>query len=431
MTKTTCNIKRENLNYKLRLKCTKRYYLTEAIFPFSLAVFCGSLTFSAFRAGFDFVFIGAGILTIFPLAWFVLRFGRYLFCFYYARKCADKMKNDGKLKGVLLFEGGNRTGKSLNGHATAYYKSYALEQYINRWTLVLRSIKGDRKLSASDFLEFEEINEAFVFFDKHRDLIPALVTNVRVDDCVGRSSMELLGGHLLELNKLPRPCAVVLDESRMKVDNNSFKDIDGAAELIGFIRLFNQKIGDQALFIFIEQNSARAFLGYRDSLQACKHMNGVRVLLEPKRLLKRLETLYKKVDKCKDKDKPVPLDLAQTIYNLNKRIKKIGVLQLQFGLQGNKETENAKDRGDAVEYLPCDLPFDYDNRWFRAGYACKNDEITLSRFKGTLQTVEMLEDNIRLNESGKLAYRGELVAGAVKKKREQIKRKIKNDKEVA
>jgi hypothetical protein len=217
--------------------------------------------------------------------------------------------------------------------------------------------------------------------------------------------MELLGSHLLQLDKFPRPCAVGLDESSNKVENMIFKDKEGSTIVDNTARFINQYTGDNSLFVLMEQNSARTYIGFRSAACVIKNQKGVRILLEPVRLLKKLERRFRKLDKT-----PAPsYRFAVKVLALYQRTKKIGVLQLNFTLFGNKESSGEQLSGIVQEYLPCDLPFSYDNRFFRTGYLCKNDDIKYSRFRGNLQAENQVDDLIRLCDiDGKLSvtYRG-------------------------
>jgi hypothetical protein len=212
----------------------------------------------------------------------------------------------------------------------------------------------------------------------------------------GRTSTELLGAHLTQLSRLPSPCAVGLDESSNKVENKLFEDKEGSTIIDNFARFFNHFTGDNSLLVFMEQNSGRAYKGYRDSVCLIKNQKGVRVHLEPTRLLKRLDKYFAKLDKLNELPS---YDLATRVLRLYKRTKRIGVLELNYTLLGNRDTTN-ETLSDGVKqgYLPLPLPFSYDNRFFRTGYLCRNDDITLSRFKGDLQNEKQVEDIIRISE---------------------------------
>jgi|GEM_PF-6320824 len=402
---------------------TKKYYLIECLRPLGLSIIAGLVVWLSVRDMADWFFISSLVISIAPFAWLVLRFADVVRVFWYQRKCHDKVESDQARKGIVIMEGGNRTGKSLDGFATLFNKSQALEQYVNRFTLLYRAKKTKEKLTEKEHREYREINETYKFYKKHPQHLTSLVTNVKViSKSDGRESMELLGGHLIQTEKLPRPCALGLDESRDKVNNDIYKDQDGVHPLINFARLFNQYTGDNSLFVLMEQNSARAFHGYRDSVCVIKNMKGIKVLLEPVRLFKRLEKRYRLLDSMTE---PPNYDWAKTTFNLIKRIRKIGVLQLNFTLFGNKESSGEIiSNGNQKEYLPCDLPFEYDNRFFRTGYACKNEDIKFSRFKGSLQSEAQTDDLIRLAYEDKkpvVCYRGRCVEELYKKQREKSK----------
>lgn len=389
------------------LKETIKYYVFEALRPFALSVVTGLCVWLAVSTKSD-VFIVFALVTFIPLfALFMLRLSRVLRALWYQSKCYERMASDQQLKGILIEEGGNRTGKSLSGHATLYNKALGIELYISRFTKLYRAKKTHEKLPQKEHLEYEEISGTYKQMQVNPDLIVPLVTNNKVKGKDGRKSSELTGGHLLQLDKLPQPCALGFDETRAKLIGDLFKDKDGAYILSLLAKLFNHFTGDSSLWVMMEQNTERTFHFYRDSLCMVRHQLGVVVYLEPVRLLKKQEKLFTKLDKMEYPS----YGFAIKVLNLIKRIRRIGVLQLNYRLMGNKESAAGTQLKDGIvqDYLPCDLPFAYDNRFFRTGYACKDKDITLSRFRGNLQSEERVTDLIRLAEDNTMRYKGKKV----------------------
>lgn len=390
-----------------------RYYVGECRPPaflagvaLTIAVFSGGVPALAgvnlfrFEAAFvDVFFIIFGILFLASMAWMVIRFRMVLECFRLEKKCQEKKEKSEKMKGVVCNEGGNRTGKSLDGHAILYFKAIAIWKYVRRQTLLWMAKMTKEPLTQQEENDFREIKGTYDRFKDEKDLIPCLVTNVRVDD-VGkqgqsRTGTELRAGHFIQKYKLPMPCAVGLDESSDKLSNDLYKDKEGSAVIDRMLRWLNQFTGDMSIFVYMEQNSSRAYKGERDSVCVVRNMKGLKILLPPKRLLRKLDEYYEELDEMEE---PPEYGFAMKVLNLQERIRKIGVIELNLTEYGNKESAAGEilSGGIIQEYLPCDLPFFYETRWFRTGYLCKNDDIILFKFKGRLQSEEMTEDRIRL-----------------------------------
>ncbi|MCL2570655.1 MAG: hypothetical protein FWE16_05655 [Firmicutes bacterium] len=345
-------------------------------------------------------------------AWLGFLFIQVLRTFRFQKLC-EKLKEVAQaMKGFWVNFGGNRTGKSLLGFAILFYKASMLEKYVKRFTALYSVKKTRQKLPSKEYREYLEIKETNDAYKKKPHLLPCLVTNVTVTDNEDhRKSAELLGEHLLQEAKLPMPVAVGLDESSSKVDIQAFRDSEGSIILTELARWFNQFTGDGSLFVLMEQNSARSFKGYRDSIQGMRNCHGVKTLLEPKRLLRKLERLFDELDDLIDNDKLPEYSLTMKILNLHsKRINKIGVFQVHYSqYTGNKETGGADiDCKSMKSYIPRDMPFDYPNRYFATSYKARKLEIKLKEFKHDLQSEESVEDFIRI-KGKKLFYRGKPV----------------------
>jgi hypothetical protein len=399
------------------LRETKKYYFCEALLPFGLLLVKGLGLWLSVLSKSDFLLVVSIIAATISLVWLVVRIRDIVRALYFEQKCIEKMLASQNLKGLLGEEGGNRTGKSLDATITLYYKALSLEQRISRFTKLYRAKKLKMKLTPKEYLEYCELSETYEEMRRCPDLIVPLVTNVKLTARDGRTSSDLTGRYLLQLDKLPQPCAIGLDETRSKMIGDLFLDRDGAYNLTAMARFFNHYTGDDSLWVFMEQNSGRMFNGYRDSLCMIKNQKGVKVLLEPVRLLKKLEKLFAKLDAMEF----VTYAFAMRVLNLYKRTKRIGVLQLNFTVFGNKDSsgETLSD-GIMQEYIPCDAPVSYDNRFFRTSYLARNDDITLSRFRGNLLSESQVDDIIRLEEiDGKPAvtYRGEDIKALLAEKK--------------
>lgn len=367
-------------------KETVRYYVLEALFPLVLFAITGIAAWLAILSDNDFVILLCFVMLAIFFAWFVVRMSNVLRALFYRGKCYEKMANSASKKGVHAYRGGNRTGKSLNGYATLFYKALALWSDTVRYYRLYDAKKQSTKLSRGEHLHYRELKESYEFYVKHPDKISHLVTNVKVKDLERRESMELTGKHLLQLDKLPRPVAVGLDESSNKVDIDIYKDDDCDIILTNLIRFFNHYTGDNSLLIFMEQNSERAFKGFRDSVQEIITHKGVNTIMKPARLMKKVGKMFRRFE---TKKKYHTSQYASRILALESKIKRIGFLQLTF---------TTKDMPTVLvrEHLPCDLPYHYDNRFFRTGYLCRDAELKLSRFAHDLQAEDMVEDTITI-----------------------------------
>lgn len=369
------------------LQETIKYYILELLRPFALFVLTGLTAWLAVVIKDDFLIVFCFVAFGISFAWFVVRLRRVILAFYFRAKCYEKMENSANKKGVHAYRGGNRTGKSLNGYATLFYKALALWRDTVRYYALYDAKKRINKLSSKEYLTYKELREDYKFYTKHSFLIPHLVTNVKVTNNEKQESMDLTGWHLLQIDKLPCPAAVGLDESSNKVDIDVYLDDDCDIVLTNFIRFFNHYTGDGSLFIFMEQNSQRAFKGFRDSIQEILTHKGVETLLKPVRLMKKIDRMFNKFE---TKLKYHTSEYAIKILALEAKIKRIGVLQLNF---------TTMDEPSIIvqECLPCDTPFNYDNRFFRTGYLSRDDELKLSKFAHDLQAEDMVEDTITIH----------------------------------
>ena len=221
--------------------------------------------------------------------------------------------------------------------------------------------------------------------------------------------MKLTIKHLLGLEKLPRPCAVGLDESSSMVDIDVYKDDEADRGLTNNTRFYNHNIGDNALFILMEQNLARAYKAFRDSVQEITTHLGVKILLKPKRLERRLKRVKERFREnayvfripilgnlfefCPfiwhfRKGKYQTDDYAVYLLNLEKKVGKIGVFQLHLKVNNGRDDP----RKLCKEYIPLDLPFYYPNRFFRTGYLANGLTLEKSEFEHEYQSKDSVED---------------------------------------
>ena len=423
------------------LKSTIWYYFKELRTPTIWAVVFGLWLY--FAEGLV-SFLLAFVLLAVAAAWWLWRLLHFMRALRFNKLCWDKFHDAKDKKGVHVYTGGNRTGKSLNGYITLGYKAMHIEEQVYRDVPIYYEFLREHTLNKNRMLEFGEFNEFYKFYNRHTHLIPALVTNVRVtrngkywsenpdlqkkksprkklargkstpQDNKARigsrghplqSSMKLTIGHLAQLDKLPRPCAVGMDESSSMIDNNIHKDDMADYILTSMIRFYNHYTGDKSLYVFMEQNFERAFKGYRDSLQGIVTAKGVDMKLEPRRLNKKLDRMY---ERFKENARFVRIPIitklsfdfakikiwrgryknpryAKRILDMDDYIKKIGVLVCNF-----LDSEAPNPGKKLKDHIPRNTPFNYNNRFFRTSYLAKNQEIKLSQFKHEL----MHEDDV-------------------------------------
>lgn len=407
------------LRERFMLYHTLKYYVREALVPALFAGIAGLFCWLAFNVKDDALISFALVVFVVAMVRFALRFADVIYVFRYNAKCNAKVDAAENKKGIIVISGGNRTGKSLDGTQMLLYKADCLWVDVMRRVLVLRRLKSKRKLTQAEFREYKEINQTYKFYQRNPHLIPLLVTNVKIIDGHGRSSMETLAGHLVGEKKLPHPCVVGIDESRFKIDNHIFRDESSTACIIEILRFLNQIHGDASLLIFMEQNHERAFLGLRDSAHEYKTQHGVELLLKPKRLIKRRDKLWKRFDIGKER---LDFHFASTIDQLDKDINRIGVLVLNFSSSVEKNGKVTK------EYLPCDMRARYDNRFFRTVDVCQCDDIALSEFKGDVMHHMMLGDQIKMGKTNDDRYgalcHGRIVADIYNERKARVATKL-------
>jgi len=403
------------------------YYAILALLPSILVVLSGITLYDAFKSQNDVAMVVASIIAVPLLAGFCIRITPVLHSLYCIKMSYNTIDNVVESKGIFINEGGVGCGKTRNAVLVAYLKALHEWDKIVRYVKIYRSIKQQRKLTQKEFLEYKEINETYNFYMRHPELIPLVVSNVKIVDYCGengkrRESMQLLGGHLIQTYKLPFRAIVILDESGNAIEITAFHDREGCQPLDENMRLYRHYYGDESLFIGCEQNSERANKAIRDPKNFVKKLLGIKNILRPKKLIKKFDKLCEKyVDET---DELPEFEIANKLLKLQSRISKIGFARFSYRLYGGDQ-ENRVELTDGTQhdYMPCYTPFHYDTRAMRNLYVMREKPIYYSVSEGDLVGVNLADDYLRIerldDERRGLAYKGQLVKSLVRDLRTQ------------
>lgn len=372
---------------------TKRYY----IFPFVLScltVLISSLiVWSAFVSNslwfiiIAFVFLAVcGIFFTFCLVQiFRLR--------YYLRKCDEKRAADSELKGVIIFSGAPRTGKSADGGQTIISHCLALQAHNQYRYKLLKTIKLYCDLDENEQREFDELKIAWDFYEAHPDLIPFLASNVPLK--IGsQMSLPLHGAHFMQDERLPPFCDVFIDESSVQIDTDLHKD--RPQDIDEFFRFPCHFLGDKTLIVNCEQDAVKSYIAIRRSMWFNKYELGQEWVMRPIRLLKRFERLKRKFIKSKKAN----IKLAIKLLKLDDKSRLIGFRRFNFIRAGSTENKYVKPSELQCEYTPSGLDYIYDNRVFRNLYQCKDKSVKYDFFDGLLLSPSFRKEIIRLVREG-------------------------------
>ena len=341
-------------------------------------IFWGSI-FDLFQSGFRLSALvwqlGCVIFVSCLAGLFVRRLVPFCKVFYYRNEIKRFHFDINMSNRCVMWDGAPGTGKTFTSIYLTCYQALALwelliTQYLIHMPFAAKYRWEYERGKSNVWIAYKAVYDSVRFYNEN-GYIPCCYSNVKFMFC-GKEPIPLEIKHFqqkkrfAEFNvKLMDECAELLPNT-MKT-NNGFKDSLNVNDINNYLSMFRQY--DEGHMIVNDQRGKEVFIGARSVFNVTNYLTEQKTLMSPRFLKWLYESL---VNRLRKRGVNTSRKLSSFLLRLDKLIKSIGFRRFYYvqtvGAEGRMR--NDKEIHDYV--LPCDVPFQYDDRARRNEYKAKD-----------------------------------------------------------
>lgn len=286
---------------------------------------------------------------------------------------------------VIVKIGGPGSGKSSSGVYEAVKK--AQKAYKNLcwyyWHYSGKAAKWKEQNNTEKLERWQEVKEAFEFYETHLDCVPCLWSNIPLENLCGLKANKLTLDHLYQRKRLPSFAVLFIDEVGQMLGLDL--SVDKVFDVSDFFRCCRHF--GEFYVICTEQSAENIYIDVRRVVGFNQYMQNQAWVCKPYALLfffNLFKALFTYLQRGAARFSP-----AMSV--VNDLIKHIGFRKYAYSFERNTERKRGmfSDKGVHTFYLPSALNCDYDERTFRKFYKCKDKPLSADIFKSlTLKTFD-------------------------------------------
>ncbi len=289
-------------------------------------------------------------------------------------ECRNEFMHKGRM---ITNDGPPGAGKTFSGGNMAYYLArdqWAKLQndYLLQRSMVAEWIKNGESDKIAAFKALEESYKYYADPERINKYIPCLMSSVPLREYgTGRTSYNLSPKVFKQIQRVPEYTVFFNDESGRLSGSDKSKTVDD--DVADFWRLYRHFMDGMA--VHTNQDGGQNMIQIRRSTDYVNHIFGQETILQPTRLLIKLDRKKRRFNKKLGKmDAAKEEYLAQELYYLEKYIATIGFRRVLHQLS----TAQGERIGEKEYYIfPAIGGVQYDDRSYRNLYKCKDKKIEL------------------------------------------------------
>ena len=314
----------------------------------------------------------AAVLLVF---YFIKRLVPFCKVFYYIKKVNDFHYSVNMSNRCLMLDGAPGTGKTFSSIYLACYQSVLLweeliTQYLLRMPYAARYLDEYDRGVSDIWVAYKAVYDSIMFYNEN-GYIPCCYSNIRFV-FQGKEPIPLTLAHFQQRKRFAEYNVKLCDEMAELLPNtmrtnNGFKDTLNVNDINNYLSMFRQY--DEGHMILNDQRGTEVFKGARSVFNVTDYLVE-QVSIMPPRFLKWLYAAI--IGRLKRKGINTSRKLTDFLFRLDALIKDIGFRRFYYVRTVGAEGRMKNDKEIHSYVLPCDVPFEYDDRARRSEYKAKN-----------------------------------------------------------
>ena len=371
------------MDIKRMTRKTFWYYLIPllilAVVMLSLAQTLIITLFDLFKNGFRFSVLAFQILcilaTILLITVFIKRLVLFCKVFYY-RAQIKRFHNEINMSNrCVMWDGAPGTGKTFTSIYLTCYQSLVLweeliTQYLLRMPFAAQYLEEYERGISNVWLTYKAVFDSVKFYNSN-GYIPCCYANIKFV-FQGKEPIPLSLQHFQQRKRFAEFNVKLIDEGAEILPNtmrtnNGFKDSLHINDINNYLSMFRQY--DEGHMVINDQRGTELFKGARSVFNATNYLVEQRSIMSPALFIKILNFF---IVRLKKRGYNASRVFSARLLALQKRIRQIGFRRFYYvctlGAEGRM-----KNNKEILSYvLPCDPPFEYDDRARRHEYKAKD-----------------------------------------------------------